>query len=332
MPKAKKLPSGSWRCRVMAGGKRRSITVDDPSPAGRRRCEQLAAQMAAEYRVEAEKDHDTVSAALANYISSRDGIASATTLRSYRVLADTAFTELDALPVSQIGDSDVQEWVKTYSEGRTPKTVRNAYSLLCSAVGRKFDVVLPERRPIDYYAPTDKDIQTLLKLTKGTDLERAILLAAFGTLREGEICALTVQDFTKNSVTVSKSMAFDGKDNIIKSPKTASSVRTVTLPAKIVNRILKGKTDRIVDMDPKALYHQFRKTIKASELPYFRFHDLRAYSASVRHALGVPDQYIMADGGWKTDHILKTVYRRAMEDQRKKFSKVSGDHFKALIK
>lgn len=331
MPKAKKLPSGSWRCQVVVNGKRQSVTVQDPSPSGRVRCEQLAAQLAAEGRVEKE-NKGTVSSALANYISSREGVISVTTLRSYRVLEKTAFDDIQDICVSRIKDSDVQKWIQSYSAGRTPKTVRNAYALLCASVGRRFDIFLPERQPIEYYTPCDNDIKVLLEKTKGTDLERAILLAAFGTLREGEICALTVKDFTKDSVTVSKSMAYDGEKNIIKTPKTASSTRTVALPVKIVNRILKGKTDRIVDMDPKALYHQFRKTIKASGLPYFRFHDLRAYSASVRHALGVPDQYIMADGGWKTDHILKTVYRRAMEDQRKKFSKVSGNHFKALIK
>lgn len=50
MPKAKKLKSGSWRCQVYAeygpGGKRRyeSFTVRDPSRAGKKECERLAAE------------------------------------------------------------------------------------------------------------------------------------------------------------------------------------------------------------------------------------------------------------------------------------------------
>ena len=53
MATAKKLPSGSWRCLVYdytdANGKRKykSITNDDPSPAGKRMCERDAAEYAA---------------------------------------------------------------------------------------------------------------------------------------------------------------------------------------------------------------------------------------------------------------------------------------------
>ena len=70
MAKAKKLPSGSWRCQVYShsipmtdkdgkpvynvDGKRKekriyeSFTSDDPSPAGKREAELAAAQFAAE--------------------------------------------------------------------------------------------------------------------------------------------------------------------------------------------------------------------------------------------------------------------------------------------
>lgn len=329
MPKAKKLPSGSWRCRVMVNGKSHSITVDDPSPAGRRRCEQLAADYAAGSRQEASKG--TVSDALGRYIQSREGLVSVTTLRSYRDLSRTAYAQILHLPLDQLTDNVVQKWIKTYSEGRSPKTVRNAYSLLCSAAGRTFDVVLPERRQIDYYTPTDEDVKAILAASKDTDLERAILLAAFGTLREGEICALTVKDFTEDTVTISKSMAWTGNGYVIKKPKTVSSIRTVSLPENIIEKIVSGKTDRIVEMHPRQLSQTFTRALKKAGLPVYRFHDLRAYAASVRHALGIPDQYIMADGGWRTDHILKTVYRRAMDDKRKEFSKISGEHFKSMV-
>ena len=52
----------------------------------------------------------------------------------------------------------------------------------------------------------------------------------------------------------------------------------------------------------------------------FRFHDLRHYSASIMHAIGILDQYIMARGGWKTDTVLKAVYRNVINDEQKKFT------------
>ena len=50
-------------------------------------------------------------------------------------------------------------------------------------------------------------------------------------------------------------------------------------------------------------------------IPHFRFHDLRHYCASVQHALGVPDAYIMQRGGWGNDRVLKEVYRHALKDK-----------------
>ena len=66
-------------------------------------------------------------------------------------------------------------------------------------------------------------------------------------------------------------------------------------------------------------------------LPDMRFHDLRHYQASILHALGVPDAYIMQRGGWKTDSTLKRVYRHAMRDKQSEFDQIATDYFSTLI-
>lgn len=83
-------------------------------------------------------------------------------------------------------------------------------------------------------------------------------------------------------------------------------------------------------MHPEDISKKFGKILKEVGLPHFRFHDLRHYSASIMHALGIPDQYIMARGGWKTDRVLKSVYRNVIEDEQKKFSDKVNSHFKAM--
>ena len=62
----------------------------------------------------------------------------------------------------------------------------------------------------------------------------------------------------------------------------------------------------------------------------FRFHDLRHYSASIMHAIGILDQYIMARGGWKTDTVLKAVYRNVINDEQKKFTDKINSHFTTI--
>jgi len=68
--------------------------------------------------------------------------------------------------------------------------------------------------------------------------------------------------------------------------------------------------------------------LKRLSIPHFRFHDLRHYSASIMHAIGIPDQYIMQRGGWSSDGVLKSIYRNTMDDYAKKFSSQINDYFK----
>lgn len=54
---------------------------------------------------------------------------------------------------------------------------------------------------------------------------------------------------------------------------------------------------------------------------------LRHYSCSIMHALGVPDQYIMARGGWATDGVMKRVHRDTIDGQTQKFNSRIFAHF-----
>ena len=72
------------------------------------------------------------------------------------------------------------------------------------------------------------------------------------------------------------------------------------------------------------------RTLKRENLPHFRMHDLRHYSASILHAIGIPDQYIMARGGWKTDNVMKRVYRDTLSDVEKRMNKKAVNYFEKL--
>lgn len=345
MPKAKKLPSGSWRCQVYLGdeyidGKRKkrieSVTVDDPTEDGRIECERLARQLEKRSRG---KELMTVGEALARYVKSREKRLSASTLTSYRSYLSSAYSELQSVPVHLLTSDIVQNWMDDYADTHSPKTCRNAFGLLQAAVHAVMpelilSVRLPERKDVDYYTPTDEDIKILLESIKGTDLERAVLLSAFGTLRRGEVCALLRSDIKGNTVTINKALSWTGRDFVLKAPKTRAGIRTVNLPPEAIKIITADRSgsERIYPKTPNALTHAFIDALTAAGLPHFRFHDLRAYSASIRHAIGIPDQYIMLDGGWKTDSVLKKVYRRALDDKRKVFSDKICENFSHLMK
>ena len=54
---------------------------------------------------------------------------------------------------------------------------------------------------------------------------------------------------------------------------------------------------------------------------------LRHYCASIQHALGIPDAYIMQRGGWNSDAVLKQVYRHALSDRAVQMNAIANEHF-----
>ena len=107
MAKAKKLPSGSWRCLVYSHTERiwdekkqiwkdkriyESFTSDDPSPAGKREAEFAAAQFALnKHAVKAPNGYTTLKEAIDKYIESSDAVLSPSTIRGYRTAQKNSF-------------------------------------------------------------------------------------------------------------------------------------------------------------------------------------------------------------------------------------------------
>ena len=330
MPKAKKLPSGSWRCRVYKDGQSKSFTVKDPSITGRRMCESLAA----EWLKSRPSVSGTVEAAVNAYIQYKKKTASPTTIVGYESVRDHALKDLLDTELSRLTNEQCQEWLNDRLVDHKVKSCKNAFAVLNAAyhhaTGQRLTVKFPESEEIEYHTPTDEDVQRLIDVTAGTELGKAILLAAFGTLREGECSALRKEDINGNEITVRHSYGWDGEKYVLKKPKTVSSIRKITLPEEVIARLTANEDGWIVALNPRQINHKFSKIKKRIGVD-FRFHDLRAYAASIRHYLGIPDVFILADGGWRTDVCLKRIYRRAMEDKRKEFSEKTNAHFSKLI-
>lgn len=348
MATAKKLPSGNWRCQVYSHTEEiiqpdgtikkkriyKSFTCDDPSAKGRRKCEAEAAAWAAEKTMNSTSSI-TVRDAIERYIKSKENVLSPSTIRSYKALQKKHFSKLENIKLEDLTQETIQTWISTLSLTLSPKSVRNAHALLFSSVtmffpSAHFGAVLPQKKKPELYIPTDADIKKLLDHVRGRELELAIYLAAFGPMRRGEICALTSDDVHGNIVSVNKSMVLT-PDNTweIKQPKTYASYREIEYP-DFIGKMLRGKTGRIFSMTPSVLTNRFRTAVYYSGLPHFRFHDLRHYSASVMHAMNIPDVYIMQRGGWTTDNVMKTVYRHTLEDKESEMNKKANDYFNDL--
>lgn len=214
----------------------------------------------------------------------------------------------------------------------SPKTIKN-YLLFLSAVFRFSGIQMPKVDVIqteipDLYIPTDHEIKILIQSVKDTPLYVPVLLAAFGPLRRGEICALRLDDFDGNVVHVRRAVSNDGKNLIIKSPKTRLSNRFIDLPGFVVDAV---HTYGLPELTPDQISARFPHALTRADLPLFRFHDLRHWCVSTLHAQGVSDASIMRRGGWSTDATLKRVYRHTLADQDAIQNKRANDHFSAMF-
>ena len=242
---------------------------------------------------------------------------------------------LENIKIPDVKQADIQKCINENSPGRSPKTVRNIHGLI-SAVMKTYRpdmaiyTALPQRSRPKLYIPSDDDIKTLLEAVRCTEMELPVMLAAFGPMRRGEIAALRTQNIQGNVVHVCENMVMDERGGwIIRHPKSYAGDRYIDYPDFVVD-LWKGKTGRVTDLNPTMITDRFIDLLKKIGLPHFRFHDLRHYSASIQHALGIPDVYIMQRGGWGSDGVLKSIYRHAMEQKEKEMNQKANDYFTIL--
>lgn len=359
MATAKKLPSGSWRCLVFShyenvvdkDGKPvidpktkkqkqkriyKSFTCDDPSARGKRKAEAMAAEWADNKEIKKDEEVQmTFGDALEKYIQERSAVLSPSSIRKYKSMQRNCMVPLKEYQLKEITQSVIQKVINKASTELSPKSVRDMNGLI-SAVMKRFrpgiviNITLPKKLRSNIYIPTEVDIKKIVRASEGTIMEVPILLAAFGAMRRGEICALQKSDIKNHTIHVTKTMVMNDEGEwIVKAPKSYAGDRYVNYPSFVIEKFLELSTNT-VNMNPNTLTTSFGNLLKKLEIPHFRFHDLRHYNASVQHALGIPDAYIMQSGGWGNDSVLKEVYRHTLPDMEDKMNKIAIDYFESM--
>lgn len=188
MATARKLPSGQWRTLIYShteNGKRiyESFTADT-----KRESEYLATQ----YKLFNKKTTKiTVENVINRYLEVKKDVLSPKTYREYLAMSKNRYTDISKISINKLDDDILQEWISSLSLRLSPKTVKNTYSLLLSSI-KMFDakfmpnITLPQNSYSNIHVPTDDDIKNLFTLNKDNELEIAMLLAAFGSLRRSE--------------------------------------------------------------------------------------------------------------------------------------------------
>ena len=238
-----------WRCLVFShyeykDGKKvrkyKSFTADT-----RKEAERLAAVW--EYDQEQSAGKLSVHDAIDQYITVKEAALSPSTVAGYRSYLKTGkFYSLEDMDVSEVDQRSLQLWVSyMLEEDYKPKYIKNCYGLLRPALTMagigSIPVTLPMVIMPDVYVPTDKELKQLLAYLEKEDPEvkTAAMLAAFGSMRRSEICALRPSDFRDDSVTVQRAVVRNSSGKWVekKTNKTVKSHRTIALPAQVVSGI-----------------------------------------------------------------------------------------------
>lgn len=335
MAKAKKLPSGNWRVQAKKtiNG---NVIVKSFTASTSKQAELSALEWQAENKTQT-IENITLKAAYERYINSKSKVLSPNTIREYSCHSRNYLQSIMELRLSDLTNEKIQAAINIDAVGRSPKTVRNISGLLSAVLkmfmpGFIFNVALPKKEKPDLYIPTEQEVKIVIEAAKGTDMELPILLAAFGPMRRGEICALTDKDINGCTVTINKSMALnDKREWVIKSPKTTAGFRKIVYP-DFMHEMLTSIKGKVYPKNPNILTDNFENIIKKSNVNSFRFHDLRHYCVSFLHSKNVPTKYIMARGGWETEAIVNNIYNHILTDKDKEMTEHINAELSSIFK
>ena len=342
MAKAKKLPSGKWRVLMYdqtgIDGKRKykSFTADTKSEA-----ERIA--NAWKYGKGNSNSSITVIKTMEEYIKSKENLLSPATVRNKnKLIILIKRTSIANVKICNLTTLKVQAWISELSEKYSYNTILAFYRSFITAVHQqdpdlKFKITFPPKNIPVKHTPSSSDIKLLMENANPT-LRLAILLCVGGNgaLRRGEICAIKQRDIdrVKNTINIHADIVItnSGKYVYKNRPKNNSSIRTVTYSPEVIAQIPHGNPeDFVINVSPNSLTMEFAYIRKKLGLD-FRFHDLRAYSASIMITLGIPEIYIEKYGGWTAgSSSFRSLYSRVLKEYNDQYIEKATNEMKNIV-
>lgn len=316
------LPSGSYRVRKSHKGKTYRMTFDH-KPTQREIFESIN-QLVSQDNVDVK--NMTFEAAAKEYLKIKSNVLSPSTKRGYESIIRNVPQSLNKMKLIDIKQADIQKVINSYAKDHSSKSVYNMHGFISSVIkefkpSMKLFTKLPQKSISEDYIPTSDDFSKILKIAQGGRHELGLKLALCG-LRRSEICALTPDDLDENNILHINKAWVQGEDKKWyekKFTKTDAGTRQVLLPdsyAELYREAIPDKNNHIYKYAPNTLYDNLVAYQDKLGIPHFSLHKCRHYYASLLHSEGIPDSYIMELGGWKSDYVMKAVYRHALDDQK----------------
>lgn len=278
----------------------------------------------------------TVEDLLTNYINAfdRNG-GKETTVRAYNTAKKPIIAHFKGFKAHEVTLYMIEQFIASETAQHSPKTIKNEISLLNSAYKQAVRRGMLNDNPCEY-AEIPRQVKPKIEILTINEISRFLAaldkttidfkvmceLALFCGLRKSEIYGL-LSDDVGESVTISKVRHhIKGKD-IVQTPKTQTSARTLAVPAFILDDI------RVMQEEQKTRPNQceylirnkwgeppssywcdkyMHKLIEENDLPHVSMHGLRHTYASMLISEGVPITEVSAQLGHASVDITLRVY------------------------
>ncbi len=339
-PKANKLPSGSWFCRVRVNGKDVGITKPTEKEA-------VAAAMAVKAGlVQITKTpiaDRTLSDAINLWIESNNNRLSPSTVRGYRICQENGFPTLMRMKCSAITDKHIEQAINAECRRYKAKTVVNRWRFLAQvltwATGKHFPAKLPQvvRPDIDFL--DQEDLAAYLEYIKGKPVELESLFA-ISSLRRSEIAALSWDngdiDLKHRWIRVRGAMVQDENNIYVKkeTTKNSTSRRDVPMIDPLYEALsaVKSKTGAVVKVKPTTMLNRINRACIAAGVPKVGCHGLRHSFASLCHILNIPPAVAMEIGGWADRATMDRIYTHVSKRDKNSYQNAFTAHFSTAPK
>ena len=324
VPEAERLPSGSYRCRVMVNGQKKSFTA----PTKRE-----AEQAALEFKIGVEADlpapcsEETLADMIDSYIAFIAGPStSPSTVVNYESYRKNHFGQLMQLTYKELTDSACQKAINAEAEKFSPKTVFNCWALITATLNYKNlripKVRLPQLVQDEKPFLQPEEIPVFLKAAEGDNLELPILLALH-SLRRSEVFGMRWENIdTRKKLIYVRGATVRGKSGLEnkKTNKNTTSRREVPIFIERLCELVDqaDKSDEFVYTGGEnTLCKHINRICREAGLPEVGTHGLRHSFCSLCIHKKAPEKFIMQVGGWSDPKTMKKIYTHVVKSDYK---------------
>ena len=220
------------------------------------------------------------------------------------------------IPLNEIKPTDIRKWQNTLAAHRDEdgkpyadtylRVLNNQITAIMNYAVKYYGLkenpchkagAMGKKKADEMLFWTKEEFQRFIETLKDRPASYAVFMTLYYTgIREGELLALTPADidFDKKTLTVNKSYQRLKGQDVITTPKTPKSRRTIPIPDGLCDCLKEYMThcyelqpnDRLFPYTKSFLHHEMEYGCKASGVKKIRIHDIRHSHASLLVEMG----------------------------------------------